>query len=104
MYFFLGLVDIVCSVSSFVLETALVRPEQRAYLSHLLFCDKHTFSWSFFGSLGALLLPCPSKLPTSQGTSITSACVVSPLLWQDEGLLTPVNIDSEIAVYHLPCY
>lgn len=51
-----------------------------------------------------LLLPCPSKSPTFQGASIISASVFSPLQWQDEGSLTQMNTDSEIAVYHPPSY
>ena len=92
-------------LSRFVLETPLGRPEQPAHVSNLLSCDKITFLLApLLGLVGHLLLPCPSKLPTSQGTSIVSAYVFSPLPWQDEGSLTPMNIDSEIPVYHLPCY
>lgn len=66
---------------------------------------KIPFSWLFFlVCLGTCSFPVPlnSQLPRVPAPSFPVSSL--SLLWQEEGLLTPMNSDRGITVYHSPSY
>lgn len=78
MYFFLRLVNILCSVSPFVLETPLGRPEQPMLVTYSSVI-KIPFSWPlFWGYLGTCSFPVPlnCRLPRLPASSLPGSSLV----------------------------